>query len=413
MSYYYEDDSYCCYSEPTHYYDPSPEPVYDDFYQDTSPDPAYYVDIPQYDELEAYAEIASQKTYTEDEIHPTYRDHPDNHLHYDEPPTVELYYEDEVHPAYRDHSICPTHHNLSTNDIHEDSRSPEHHWEEYTWHRASHKFDGRISKYDPPIDPTFYIPSSHNNAPNWDLVQSVELIESVLKDYREWFAGEADNVDIEEWTPRINQLTLVSRHMEEILTRRRTDREVTDGARNVCEDNGNNLQPQSTPPPYDNFDVETITSPPDIRIPDPLPPSPNIRYKPTSTFLVTVSKRREPRYHFGSPPRRRHPPKQNTHNHWNKTRTRPPDIRLPLPLPLSPNIHTQSHPQSLNLRPSTHQQSRQPPPIRPQRKHPPKQFPTIPTAQIHHLNAIRRILRRATRFGCSRTNIAWRRVDVC
>ena len=98
MSYYYG------YSEPAYYYDPSPEPVYGDFYQDTSSDTAYYVDTPQYDELEAYAEIRSQRTYTEDEIHPAYRDHPDDHLQYDPDPSplTELYTEDEIHPAYRD-----------------------------------------------------------------------------------------------------------------------------------------------------------------------------------------------------------------------------------------------------------------------------------------------------------------------
>src|SRR5712664_1173748 len=98
MSYYYG------YSEPAYYYDPSPEPVYGVFYQDTSSDTAYYVDTPQYDKLEAYAEIRSQRTYTEDEIHPAYRDHPDDHLQYDPDPSplTELYMEDEIHPAYRD-----------------------------------------------------------------------------------------------------------------------------------------------------------------------------------------------------------------------------------------------------------------------------------------------------------------------
>jgi hypothetical protein len=176
---------------------------------------------------------------------------------------------------------------------HEDTAN---HWKEYTW--TVLEFDGGIIKYDPPTDPTFYILSSHDNAPDDDLTQSIELIASVLEDYREWFAGEADDFDIKKWTPHVNRLSLVSRHMEEILAQRRRDCDTKDEARKVCEDDNDN----------------TIIAPfPDIIAPDPFPPSPNI----------TV---RQPEFHLYH-----HPPPQ----------PHPPDIVAPPPLPLKPNIPCQ------------------------------------------------------------------------
>ena len=316
MSYYYDDTSYDYYNEPVcytdegtpynpDYYDPAPSnPTY---YDDTPSNPVYHADTPPYDELEAYAEVASNRIYTEDEIHPAYRDHP-----------------------------------MSSN--HEDPPTPEHHWEEYTWTRR--KFDDGIIKYDPPTDPTFYIPSSHNNAPDWDLIQSIELIGFVIEDYNELFTREADDLDlIKEWTPNVDRLTRVSQHMEAILTQRRTEREVKDEAKKVCEDDDDDLQPQSISPFHHNFDNSILTTPPpDICSPNPLPLSPNIQHKDTrltSHFLIAATKRRQPRYYFAPLPRRRHPPKLRTFN--KHTRTRPPDIQPPKPHPISPNIHTRLH----------------------------------------------------------------------
>ena len=87
--YYYEDTSHYCYTVPTHHedtsipYDPHfygnfpsdpvyydelpPEPIY---YNDSVPDVIHYFETPSYNELEAYVEAASNRTYTADEIHP-------------------------------------------------------------------------------------------------------------------------------------------------------------------------------------------------------------------------------------------------------------------------------------------------------------------------------------------------------
>ena len=86
MSYYQDDNSYHYYSEPAYdedtsnysysilnhdNYSPS-EPIYYD--HDNTLDTVHYADTPLYNELEAYAEAASNRTYTEDEIHPAYHD---------------------------------------------------------------------------------------------------------------------------------------------------------------------------------------------------------------------------------------------------------------------------------------------------------------------------------------------------
>ena len=196
------------------------------------------------------------------------------------------------------------------NDNQEDPPAPRHHWEEYTW--TVLRFDNGIIKYDPPTDPTFYIPSSHNDAPDWDLMQSIELIASILEDYREWFTREADDLDlIEEWTPHVDLLTLVSQHMKEILAQRRIDREVKDEARKVCEDHDNDPQSHPTPSPHRDFKNNIRTIVPDIIAPIPFPPSPNISVQQP-----------HPHIHLHPSPLPHHP-----------------DILAPLPLPLKPNIH--------------------------------------------------------------------------
>lgn len=455
--YYYEDSSHYCYTAPTHYedtstpYDPhiygnSPsDPVYYNeppsepiYYNDIAPDVVHYVETPSYDELEAYAEAAPNRTYTEDEIHPAYRDHPDNRLHYDEPPLVELYHEDEVHPAYRDNPVDDDHMDLHTAppDIeihqayrnHEDSTNPElNHeeriWEEYTW--IPYKSNG-VTVYRPPYDKTFYTPSSHDNAPSWDLEQSIGLIGSFVDNHRKRVTEEPNNLRrIEKWSPRVNQLMSVSQHMEAILARRRTESSVEDETGEVYEDGNDVYIPdpppaspyiQDTFPSYHNFDDNTLlTSPPDICIPDPLPLSPNIWFKPThlkSTFLITASQRREPRYYFAPIRRRRQP------NPRNKTRTSsPPDIRTPKPHPISPNIQThrphfhsptnRHPPDTLPPKPippkpniSTQlpvfQQPRCPSYMRPRRKHPPHSSKrTHPLIPHHHHNVKRRILKKS------------------
>ena len=434
---YYEDNSYYCYSEPVYgydiapsdpvYYDNSPmdsvyyedtptdlDPIYDEdtpsnpIYYDITLDPTGYADTPSHDELETYAEAASNRTYSEDEIHPAYRDQPTGSDHTYFSNTI-IPSEDEIHPTY---------HNPPTNDNYEDlltivepledpsNYDHDHSYKDYTW--TVHKFDNGVIRYNPPTDPTFYTLSSHDNAPDEDLVETVRLTGIVLEEYREFFIREADDPEwIEEMKPRFNQLTLVSQHVEDVLARRRTD--VNDDNRKDCEDDDSNPRSQFTPTAHHDFNNCIVTTPPpDICTPIPLSLSPNIQSKPTrlkSAFLIAALNRREPRYHFGSPLRRRRQP-----NFRNLTRTYPtPDIRLPKPLPLSPNIRTQPHPyllenqncldicalKTIPLKPNIFAQPRRPPHTRPQRKHPPVQLPTIPTPQNCHRHARRRIFKRS------------------
>jgi hypothetical protein len=196
-----------------------------------------------------------------------------------------------------------------------------------------------------------------------------------------------------------------------------------DDDRKDREDDDNNPQPQPTSPPHHATDDNIIIIPsPDIRTPDPLPPSPNIWYEPThlkSTFLIATIKRREPRYHFGQPIRRRRPPKPKTHNFRTAIRTNPPpDIRPPKPFPPSPNIPSQqSQPHLLSLhnhsppdicapkpippkpniliQPSIFQQPCRPSQLRPRRKHPPYTMNQIHSlTPRHHHNVRRRILKK-------------------
>ena len=378
MSYYYDDASYYHYSEPI-YYDDTPDPIYYDnspsetiYYNNTLPDHIYEDDFPSepaaYDdnihsdlshfddvtgtwssplppmlheavdehELEAYADATADRSYSEDEIHPAYRNQPTDSDHTYFSNTI-IPSEDDIHPAYRNHP---------PNDNHEELPTPEHHWEEYTW--VFRMSTNGVIVYDPPIDPTFYTPASHDNAPDWDLFQSIDLIATVIEDYG----------DIEERMPRIHQLTLVSRHMEEILAKRRAERDVEDEVMKVCEDEAN---------------VDTLI---------PLPPPPDIRSEPpgiTPTFLITAPKRHEPRYYFPPLLRHRQPKSRNT------TRTGPPPyIRLPKPHPISPNIHTRLHRRSLA--------NQHPPDIRTPRPTPPKPNISIqspPFQQFHHSPGIR------------------------
>jgi hypothetical protein len=235
MSYYYEDTSHYCYTDdgtpynPTYYGDMSSdssyynntpsdlpfEPIYHDdtptgdlvYYDDTHSEPTTHFDntttwspptlSTSYEiacELEAYAEAAANRIYTEDEIHPAYRDHPDDHLQHEPDPPVlaEPHYKDETHQAYRDHS---------TNDNHEDASTSE--YKDYDW--IEYWYENGVISYEPPADPRFYIPSSHDNSSDEDLTEAVELIGHVINEYREWFTDEGDDPKlIKKWTPHLN-----------------------------------------------------------------------------------------------------------------------------------------------------------------------------------------------------------------
>ena len=417
---YYEDTSQYCYSVPAHYDDPLPEsdpvyfdntptePVYYDdidpepiYYDETTSEPSHYVDNPSFEELEAYAEAASNRTYHEDEIHPAYRDHPEDHIQFEleaDPPIVaEPYYEDEIHSTYLSHPP-PVH-------SHDGDSPPQlnphvdppvgrrcvdeqgYYWTTYT--------STNSTRLDPPSDPTFYDTASHDQSLSEDLRDTAERIKAVLEEWREW--DHWDRIDdlqnlIEERKPRHDQLVHLAQHIDGIL-RQRAELDLVDEALEDPDDN-NNLQLQSTSPTQSVFDNLTPTLPPDICIPDPLPLSPNIQYEPvhhTSAFLITAIKRREPQYYFGSPIRRRRLPKPRSRT------TSPPDIRTPQPFPPAPNIPIRlPYPPHLKLRSSFYQQPRRPAYTRPRRKHPPARPPSIPTSHSvdRRHSAIRRILKK-------------------
>jgi hypothetical protein len=126
--------------------------------------------------------------------------------------------------------------------------------------------------------------------------------------------------------------------------------------------------------------------------PQPIPP-----FHHTPTLQLNVVKHRERRYYFGSPIRRRH-------HRSPKFRSRtfsPPDTQPPIPLPESPNIGT-NRKRGISTRhtpPLIFQRPRHPPPIRPQRKHPP---------HFHHHNAKRRITKKNWCTNKSRPDIRGR-----
>ena len=427
--YYYEDTSHYCYTVPTHHedtsipYDPhiygnsSSDPVYYDespsepvYYNDIAPDVVHYVETPSYDELEAYAEATLNRTYTVDEIHPAYRDNSFGEAYTEssnffEPPNI------EIHPTYLSHPPpVHSHDGDSPPQLYPHVNPPVGrrcaHEQGYYWTTYA---STNSTRFDPPSDPTFYDTASHDQSLSEDLRYTAERIEAVLEEWREW--DHWDRIDglqdlIEERKPRQDQLVHLAQHIDGILQQRAE----LDSVDEALEDpDGNNiLQFQSTSPTQSVFDNITPTLPPDIGIPDPLPLSPNIWSKPThfkSTFLITASQRREPRYYFAPLCRRRQP------NFRNKTRTRPPDIRPPKPHPISPNIRTQrphfrspvnQHPPFIRppkpIPPKPNilvRQPQRPLYIRPQRKHPPVRYPISPTPQNRHHCAIRRILKKS------------------
>jgi hypothetical protein len=227
MSYYYEDTSHYCYTDDGVPFNP-------DYYNNTPSNPIYYDDITTHPdllyhdeadsthlynattwsspppstsyeitcELEAYAEAAANRIYTEDKIHPAYRDHPEDHLRVqlkpDSPVLAEPHYEDETHLAHCDHL---------TNDNHEDASTSE--YKDYDW--IEYRYENGDISYDPPADPRFYNPSSHDNSSDKDLTEAVELIGHIINEHREWFTFKSDDPKlVEKWTPLLDQLTLVS-----------------------------------------------------------------------------------------------------------------------------------------------------------------------------------------------------------
>ena len=161
--------------------------------------------------------------------------------------------------------------------------------------------------------------------------------------------------------------------------------EVKDDDRKECEDDGSNPLPQSTPTTQHDFDNSIITTlPPDTCTPIPLPLSPNIHSKSThlKSAFLIAALNRREPHYHFGSPFRR----RRRPNFRNLTRTNlPPDIRPPKPVPPKPSILVQP--------PSTYQQPRRPPHTRPRRKHPPARPPTIsnPHGIDRRHNALRRI----------------------
>ena len=137
--------------------------------------------------------------------------------------------------------------------------------------------------------------------------------------------------------------------------------------------------PQPTSPSHHDFNNEiVITPPPDILIPNPLPLSPNIWRKPThhTPTFLVAAVKCREPRYYFGLPIRR---RRQPGAH----RTLPPDIRSPKPIPPKPNISIQS---------LTCHQPRCPPCLRPRRKHPPRPMnQTYPLIPHHHHNVIRRI----------------------
>jgi hypothetical protein len=392
MSYYYEDNSYYCYSEPTHYYDVSPEPIYHD---DFPPEPIYHDDFPP--ELIYHDDIPPEPVYGDDDF--VYQDSNTQSglAHFNDvtiwlpppPPTshevvdeLELdayadaaanrsYSEDEIHPAYRDNPIIET--------VYDDDTQT-------------------------PI-PSFFDTTSYNDYSDEKLELCIQGFRDTLEEMEEWDIEDAkdDAAGIiplpADWKPYRESLRFAQGtrwlHRAETIQGQRMERDAEDTDDEILENLVSSpAQTQSIPLPLPHHDFNN-----------------NIVITHfTPTFLTATTKRREPRYYFAPlPRRRRHPPELR-----NTTRTRPPDIRPPKPHPMSPNIHTRLRLRSLGNRhppdtlpptpippkpniPSrpTVQQPRRPPHIRPRRKHPPHPMnQTHPLIPRHHRNVIRRILKK-------------------
>ena len=387
MSYYYEDTSHYCYTIPAHYedtssyrystpadYDSPSDPVY---YDDTPSNPTHYVgNIPNWSssvsptsyEVKYKQELNNdgEVIYYEEDIHPAYHDSPADI--YEEPMQIPTW--DKLHPVYRNPPADINHepiHSLTSNIL-EPSRPP------------SDDICGYIDSFT-----------------DEELAQETQEVEEMLEEMRVWDIEDEQNRTLGRKVPGVNppdqpyresdDFKRLTHRMEylEAIHRGRTKRDVggTEDEPEVSDIMARlPVQPQTSSPHY-NFNDETITTPPpDILIPNPLPLSPNIQCEPTlSAILVDAAKHREPRYYFGSPPRRR-----QTRHQPRAHRSLPPDIGLPKSIPPKPNIPIQS---------PTFQQPQHPPGMQPQRKHPPHPRSQIhPLIPHHHRNVIRHIPKR-------------------
>jgi hypothetical protein len=148
----------------------------------------------------------------------------------------------------------------------------------------------------------------YNNLSDDELTQKSQLIKTLLNEMIEWDAEDAidypDEVELRK--PRYKIFNQSLRDIE-IIQRQRLEQEEED-----VEDDIPEIPvcfpapPQSTP--FRHYHNVITNSPPDILVPPPFPPSPNISVQ--------------------LPQSHRHPP----HNHHF------PDIATPPPLPLKPNI---------------------------------------------------------------------------
>jgi hypothetical protein len=444
---------------PVYYEDPLPDPLYYDdnlsdpvYHVDIPLDPIYHVDTPTYDdedrpepplshgivdelELKLYVEAASSRIYSYDEIHPAYRNTPS-----DITPPIELYYEPSPPPAL---------------ELDADNRFSNSSDDDLVMHAQSY---GRLlgDLIERGYSSTTRCDGSWNADNFKRYTREVHLIETVqrqrveyqheLEAYIEAMSNRVATVeeihpiyhDNATWTSfpsstpctafRIESEDDLDAYVDLKMKETYTLDEIHPIYRDCLTDTSTDVlyppppdlpaESQSTPPSHHQFYQEIVTtSPPDICTPIPLPPSPNIWYKPTHltpTVLIAAAKRREPRYHLGPHVRRRRSlPKFRN----NTSTTPPPDIRPPKPFPPSPNISVRQskihlpynhHPPdicaprplpqkpNISTRTPIFQQSRRPPRLRPRRKHPPHSMNQVHSLTPHHShNVIRRISKKS------------------
>ena len=388
MSYYYEDTSHYCYtvpagyedtsgysySVPADYYNSPPDPIY---YDNTPTDIIHYADdttvwspsvSPTSYEVEYEHDLGAntEAIYYEEDLHPAYRDPPADD--YCEPMRIPTW--DELHPAYRDPPADPVYESIQPTMTSPTADNPPHE----------------------PIPPLTNSYDEFSTCTDEELEEKMHYYEEMLQEMVDWDIEDEENKALGRIVPGSkppdqpyrdsDEFKDIARSVEHARAtqRLRMEQDGDDGEVDIMESIiCSPTHPQPTSPSHHNFNNELeITSPPDILIPNPLPPSPNIWCKPThhtSPFLVAAVRCHEPRYYFGSPTRRRRQPGAH--------RTLPPDIRSPKPIPPKPNISIQS---------LTCHQPRRPPYLRPRRKHPPHSMnQTHPLIPRHHHNVIRRI----------------------
>ena len=409
MSYYYEDTPHYYYTVPAHYVDTptyyadaAPSDITSGYYDDSplydvatslydvdtssydvdtplydvgtsSYDvvtPSYDVDTSSYDvdaSFDADASSFDVDTYPD----PIYYDDAPTHeddQHYVDAPLVEFYHRNDIHPAYHDYPVLDNNHEHSAVTNH----SPEDHIEPV--HLPADKY------------------GSLNDFSDEKLVQTAQLFEEMLEEMRVWDAEDAESSVYPEGqryrdSDSFKDLTQSICHIETVQ-RQRTERSV-------------------------DVEVEVLENQV-FRLVEPIPiPLPHHH---TPAFHCTITKRRKPRYYLGPRVRRRHPPNLRSHKFRYNNRTNPPpDIRPPEPFPPSPNISALSQQSKLLLlrnhyppdiltpkpfppapniptRPPIFQQPRRPSRLRPRRKHPPDQVHSL--IPHHHHNVIRRILKK-------------------